>query len=56
MLTQTIADLPLNYLIEFEIFSETEFDVTLATDISFHSLISGKNFTNGISKSTFRIF
>ncbi len=39
MKSETIIDIPLNYLIEFEIWDENNFFITIATDISLHYLI-----------------
>lgn len=34
-----IADIPMNYLLNFEIWDENFFLVTIATDISLHNLV-----------------
>jgi len=47
MRTETIIDIPTEFLIEIEIFDENTIDVTLATDISFFSLITFTNLATG---------
>lgn len=53
MKSETIIDIPTEFLIEFEIFDENTFDIFISTHISHHSLISGTNYTNGIIRRDF---
>jgi len=47
MRTETIIDIPTEFLINIEIFDENTIDVTLSTDISYFSLIDFKNLKTG---------
>lgn len=44
-----------NFLIEFEIWNENDFDILISTEISLHSLISGENLTDGFRAKHFKI-
>ena len=48
-----IIDTPTEFLIELEIIDENNFDLFIATHISLHSLISGKNLTDGFTRTEF---
>ena len=47
MRTETIIDIPTEFLINIEIFDENTIDVTLCTDISYFSLIDFTNLMTG---------